>query len=443
MKRIKIFVLALLAAAATSVTAQPSADTVNAQHPRYYTSHWFDECHAFQLDSVYMYWVEHTDAFYSVCKGIRSEMIFVQSPQELAEHGSTPRLIMSIDSTQRRMPIIGMTALVIADTVESNVKPSRYSRLDTIYQPEWMILYTKDPVSGKAVYVDSARWDTVKPHPVALPRCVSALESDDYDLFMHFKGYDVYFDRPHVVDGAYYLAGTANSNEPIPQYGPFYYTVWYACKGLPLFYGIAIERVSWCIDCGYTSTIAFADGPLTDSIEVHVDSMHHAVIGPFLPIIDTASYMLTVATSDSAAGSAYGSGVFRTMTETQIYAEANEGYRFTAWSDGNADNPRTVEVYWDTLLTALFDRAESIATADDAPWDITVTPNPTRTEINVAVEQQGIYELSLLDIDGHTVHECSLSGNAVCINMAHLPAGSYILVVGSGEYTVRRTIIKQ
>lgn len=38
-----------------------------------------------------------------------------------------------------------------------------------------------------------------------------------------------------------------------------------------------------------------------------------------------------------------------------IEATANEGFRFVMWSDSVADNPRTLVVSHDTMLTALFD----------------------------------------------------------------------------------------
>ncbi len=38
-----------------------------------------------------------------------------------------------------------------------------------------------------------------------------------------------------------------------------------------------------------------------------------------------------------------------------LQANANKGYRFKQWSDGNIDNPRTIELIQDTTFTAIFD----------------------------------------------------------------------------------------
>ena len=49
-------------------------------------------------------------------------------------------------------------------------------------------------------------------------------------------------------------------------------------------------------------------------------------------------------------------------------AIANEGYEFTAWNDGNTENPRTVSLTSDTAFVAIFTEAVSTPT-------ITVTVN--------------------------------------------------------------------
>ena len=450
MKNIATMTLALLLAAvaqgvtAQSVTAQRNADTISGHHARYYTPHWFDRCHAYQMDDVYMYWVEHTDAFYSMCKNIKSEKRFVQAPLPMTDTSFMPRAFLTQDSALQRVSIIGMTALVVTDTNEVGLMASLYRGADTLYKEERMLLYTLDTASGMAVLVDSGRWDTVKPHPIVMPRCAEALATDDYDLYMHCNGYDAYFDRPHVIEGSFYMAGTSNSNNKVEWINPMSgQMMGYRCAGLPLFYFVGIERIAWCSDCGFESYCASVDGPLGDSLWVDTETDGHAMFGPFIPIIDTASYRLAVASSDSAAGAAFGGGIFRSMTEVTIYAEANDGYRFAAWSDGNADNPRTVEVYCDSALTAVFESTSGIGTAEGDPWGVSVTPNPARSEITVAAVRAGNYTVALLDIDGRIVAESAVLGNAVRIDVSRLPAGTYIVAVGSGSRVVRKTIVKQ
>ena len=67
-----------------------------------------------------------------------------------------------------------------------------------------------------------------------------------------------------------------------------------------------------------------------------------------------ASYTISVVSADPAMGSATGGGTFVEGTEIQISAIANAGYFFTSWSDGNADNPRTVTVTQNARYVAQF-----------------------------------------------------------------------------------------
>ena len=83
-------------------------------------------------------------------------------------------------------------------------------------------------------------------------------------------------------------------------------------------------------------------------------------------IIEEPLFELSVSANDEAYG--------RVEVETQscnvktLTAIANEGYEFTAWNDGNTENPRTVSLTSDTAFVAIFTEAVSTPT-------ITVTVN--------------------------------------------------------------------
>ena len=83
-------------------------------------------------------------------------------------------------------------------------------------------------------------------------------------------------------------------------------------------------------------------------------------------ISEGLSFGLSVSANDEAYG--------RVEVETQscnvktLTAIANDGYEFTAWNDGNMENPRTVTVTSDTAFMAIFTEAVSTPT-------ITVTVN--------------------------------------------------------------------
>ena len=63
-------------------------------------------------------------------------------------------------------------------------------------------------------------------------------------------------------------------------------------------------------------------------------------------------YAIQVSTSNSQMGSAIVD--FNSCAGNQISATANYGYHFVQWSDGVTDNPRSLELIRDTILTAEF-----------------------------------------------------------------------------------------
>lgn len=72
------------------------------------------------------------------------------------------------------------------------------------------------------------------------------------------------------------------------------------------------------------------------------------------------TFQILAIPSDLAHGTVAGSGVFKMGEQTTLKATANEGYKFTQWSDGNTDNPRTVIVTSDVTYTAEFTKLEQL-----------------------------------------------------------------------------------
>ncbi len=64
-------------------------------------------------------------------------------------------------------------------------------------------------------------------------------------------------------------------------------------------------------------------------------------------------YALNVS-CNAEQGSVTGSGSYNYLSNRTIEATSNYGYHFTKWSDGNTDNPRTIELRQDTTLEAIF-----------------------------------------------------------------------------------------
>ena len=77
-------------------------------------------------------------------------------------------------------------------------------------------------------------------------------------------------------------------------------------------------------------------------------------------------YAIQVSTSNSQMGTAIVN--YNSCAGNQITATANVGYYFVQWSDGNTDNPRTLTLTQDTVLTAEFLQMYSGKCGDNLYW---------------------------------------------------------------------------
>ena len=85
--------------------------------------------------------------------------------------------------------------------------------------------------------------------------------------------------------------------------------------------------------------------PLTFAAESN--GLYTAVFLPY-------SYNILAQSADTSKGQVSGGGVYPYSTEIDLFATANYGYHFTAWSDSNTVNPRRVAVVCDSVFTANF-----------------------------------------------------------------------------------------
>ena len=79
---------------------------------------------------------------------------------------------------------------------------------------------------------------------------------------------------------------------------------------------------------------------------------------------EAEQYSVVVNSSDTLLGTVSGGGVFEYSEECTITATPTEGYYFLRWSDGNTDNPRTITVTQDTILTAIFGTCTDVLVRD-------------------------------------------------------------------------------
>ena len=114
----------------------------------------------------------------------------------------------------------------------------------------------------------------------------------------------------------------------------------------------------------------------TDSIRNITGIIHDIVMTAYF---DYNQYLITLDVDTTIHGTVSGAGSFNYLSERTISATANYGYRFTQWSDGVTDNPRTFTITQDTSFTALFERNEytlAFKSADTTKGVVTVVSVP-------------------------------------------------------------------
>ena len=79
-----------------------------------------------------------------------------------------------------------------------------------------------------------------------------------------------------------------------------------------------------------------------------------------------AEYSISVYSNNETMG--YANVDKNSICGTQISAEPNYGYYFVKWSDGNTDNPRTLELTQETILTAEFAQVYSGQCGNNLYW---------------------------------------------------------------------------
>ena len=116
-------------------------------------------------------------------------------------------------------------------------------------------------------------------------------------------------------------------------------------------------------------TDAFYNVPKNIPVYVCAVSAYQSAEGwkVFTNIQELLTYSIVVDANDSLMGTA--NVDYNTYCKgAQISATANHGYHFVQWSDGNTDNPRTLELTQDTTFTAEFAQTYSGQCGDNLYW---------------------------------------------------------------------------
>lgn len=170
----------------------------------------------------------------------------------------------------------------------------------------------------------------------------------------------------------------------------------------------------------------------------------------------TPQYTITVLANDPTLGTVTGSGTYPENTTIQIGATPNEGALFMGWTDGNADNPRSITVTENMTFTAIFSEIET--------YTLTVRPEnplqgstygggtyPANTVINIgATASPGFHFAGWQDGDMNNPRTITVTQNAEYIaSFSETPVETYSVtvyydenqgfVMGAGTYTAGST----
>ncbi|MBQ8704253.1 MAG: T9SS type A sorting domain-containing protein [Bacteroidales bacterium] len=382
-------------------------------------------------------------------------------------HGQRFTKLALVEHTDRRMAVKGIAAMVqrLADFREDWGGPIYFYSPNPGKKAEYTYLCTGD--TNELVILDSARWDTVIPRLWKFQKHPEALNDNTTDSFYYCHLYETYFDEPVLVDSNFTMAGSFNCNSDA--------TIW---TYLPTSYFLVAETYNVCLEgchkdssgylyscwnANYLNSYREELYNYYDSLgelDRYKDSIDHAIsliwrrrldraktghLGPFFAIVDFYQLHVTVADSCAGMGWALGSGRYPNRSLDTIEARPRPGFCFVQWDDGSTDNPRIVDLTQDTLFTALFGTCPThdIQSPTESTLSFSVQPNPTTGTVTVGTPSDGSYQLTLHDMAGRQLMQTSFTGTAATLDLSHLAAGSYQLMLRSATASGIKVIVKQ
>ncbi len=131
-----------------------------------------------------------------------------------------------------------------------------------------------------------------------------------------------------------------------------------------------------------SSNYAFYGVPTTAEFLIPCAAAEEYEYSPYwqgLTVVTSIPAVLSVQTANAT----YGTAVITQENTCDnavaiITANPAEGYRFTAWNDGNTKNPRTIEVIEDITYTASFERVYSVTGVTLDITSLQLAPNETQ-----------------------------------------------------------------
>ena len=153
-----------------------------------------------------------------------------------------------------------------------------------------------------------------------------------------------------------------------------------------------------------------------------------------------AEYSITVGVNDNKMGTAKVDE--NTICGAQISATANYRYRFVQWSDGNTDNPRTLVLTQDTVLTAEFAFALEGQCGDNLYWSydettktISITGSGDMYDYSVDTVPWLLFKEQIMEVTtSNTVTSIGTSAFEGCIRLAKVSLGSGMVNIAANAF---------
>ena len=137
------------------------------------------------------------------------------------------------------------------------------------------------------------------------------------------------------------------------------------------------------------------------------------------------NYQLTVLSNNPEWGTVDGGGNYDLMTQVEIRATPNTGYRFVEWNDGLTENPRMVTIVSDTQFVAHFAPIEGIEEALSQE-EFHVVPNPANGQVEITSSHL-VTRIEAYDEGGKQMLDREVFGPTVTFDVTTWPAGTYLL----------------
>ncbi len=153
-------------------------------------------------------------------------------------------------------------------------------------------------------------------------------------------------------------------------------------------------------------------------------------------LFDTLYHTLTLTSNNPEWGTVDGGGRYAHGSTATVTATAHEGFRFTGWSDGSEENPRTVVINADLELMANFAEQTGIVDAEES--NVTLFPNPTHGMLHIKADN--VVSVEVCTIEGRVVMRASQTNK---IDMSSLPTGVYYIRVESQQGRSVHKVVKQ